>query len=132
MERRRLPGRLPVIAEAHNVAAQLVRVFTVAFAPDQMKAWFGGALPRFGSADDYRMLFEDHVARLDAALVSIDRRLESLRPPLSGDDDLLTYPITAEEQDLVEQRDLPEGALARLHFFLDAVETEWVVRYPGD
>ena len=124
--------RLLVIDEAHNLEAQLVRVFTVAFAPDQMKAWFGGALPRFGSADDYRILFEDHVARLDAALVSIDRRLESLRPPLLGDDDLLTYPLTTEEQELVEQRDLLEGALARLHFFLDAVETEWVVRYPGD
>src|SRR5204862_442791 len=67
--------RLLVIDEAHNLEAQLVRVFTVAFAPDQMKAWFGGALPRFGSADDYRILFEDHVARLDAALVSIDPRL---------------------------------------------------------
>jgi Rad3-related DNA helicase len=124
--------RLLVIDEAHNLEAQLVRVFTAAFAPDQMKLWFGGALPRFDSADEYRILFEDHVARLDAELGLIDRRLESLRPPLLGDDELLTYPLTAEEQELIEQRDLLESALARLHFFLDAEETEWVVRYPRD
>jgi ATP-dependent DNA helicase DinG len=124
--------RLLVIDEAHNLEAQLVRVFTVAFAPDQMKLWFGSALPRFASADDYRILFEDHVVRLDAELGLIGRRLEALRPPLLADDDWLTYPLSVEEQELIEQRDLLESALARLHFFLDAESTEWVVRYPGD
>jgi Rad3-related DNA helicase len=124
--------RLLVIDEAHNLEAQLVRVFTVAFPPDHMKSWFGAALPRFGSADEYRILFEDHVNRLDAELGLIDRRLESLRPPLLGAEDLLTYPLTAEEQALIEQRDTLESALARLHFFLDGSDTEWVVRYPGD
>jgi Rad3-related DNA helicase len=124
--------RLLVIDEAHNLEAQLVRVFTVTFAPEQMKAWFGGALPRLRSADEYRILFEDHVARLDAELDLIERRLESLRPPGLGEDALLTFPLTAEEQELLEQRDLLEGALARLRFFVDASDTEWVVRYPDD
>jgi len=33
--------RLLIVDEAHNLEAQLVRVFTVGFAPDEMKAWFG-------------------------------------------------------------------------------------------
>jgi Rad3-related DNA helicase len=123
--------KLLVIDEAHNLESQLVRVFTVSFSPDQMKLWFNGALPRLPSADEYRLLFEDHVVRLDAELGLIDRRLESLRPPLLAAD-LLTYPLTAEEQALLEQRDHLESALARLHFFVDAQDTEWVVRYPPD
>ncbi len=122
--------RVLIVDEAHNLEAQLVRVFTVGFAPDQMKAWFGAPLPRFASADDYRVLFEDHVTRLDAELTLIDQRLESLRPPGFGAEDLLTYPLTAEEQELLGQRDLLDAALARLHFFLDAADTEWIVRYP--
>jgi len=122
--------RLLVVDEAHTLEAQLVRVFTVSFAPDQMKAWFGAPLPRFASAGEYRILFEDHVGRLDAELTLIDARLESLRPPGLGDEDLLASPLTAEEQALLEQRDLLESALARLHFFLDADDTEWIVRYP--
>ena len=122
--------RLLIVDEAHNLEGQLVRVFTVSFAPDQMKGWFGAPLPRFASADEYRMLFEDHVTRLDAELALIDGRLDSLRPPGFGVDDLLTYPLTAEEQELLTQRDLLDGALARLRFFLDAADTEWIVRYP--
>ena len=122
--------RVLIVDEAHSLEAQLVRVFTVSFAPDQMKAWFGAALPRLASADDYRILFEEHVTRLDAELGLIDRRLESLRPPALGDQDLLTYPLTVEEQELLAQRDLLESALARLQFFLDAADTEWIVRYP--
>jgi len=122
--------RLLIVDEAHNLEAQLVRVFTVSFAPEQMKAWFGAPLPRFASADEYRVLFDEEVTRLDAELTLIDGRLESLRPPGFGVDDLLTYPLTAEEQELLAQRDLLDGALARLHFFLDAADTEWIVRYP--
>src|ERR1051326_6987776 len=91
--------RLLVIDEAHNLEAQLVRGFPVAFVPDQIKAWCGGPLPRFASADEYRILFEDHVQRLDAELGLIDARLESLRPPLLGPEDLLTYPLPAEAQE---------------------------------
>ena len=124
--------RVLVVDEAHNLEAQLVRVFTVAFAPDQMTEWFGGPLPRLGSADAYRILFEDHVSRLDMELALTDDRLASLRPPGLVDDDLLTYPLTAQEMALLGQRDLLESALARLHFFLDAEDTEWVVRYPTE
>jgi Rad3-related DNA helicase len=123
--------RLLVIDEAHGLEAQLVRVFTVGFGPDQMTAWFGGKLPRLGSADDYRFLFEEHVTRLDAELTLIDGRLDGLRPPGLADDDFMTHPLTAEEQGLLEQRDSLESALARIHFFLDADDTEWVVRYPA-
>jgi Rad3-related DNA helicase len=122
--------RVLVVDEAHNLEAQLVHVFTVAFATDQMKEWFGGPLPRLGDADEYRILFEDQVGRLDGELTLIDDRLASLRPPGLVDDDLLSYPLTAQEQALLLQRDLLESALARLHFFLDAEDTEWVVRYP--
>ena len=70
------------------------------------------------------------MGRLDGELTLIDDRLASLRPPGLVDDDLLSYPLTAQEQALLLQRDLLESALARLHFFLDAEDTEWVVRYP--
>jgi len=89
-------------------------------------------LPRLRSADEYRILFEDHVSRLDMELAAIDERLASLRPPGLVEDDLLTYPLTPQEQALLGQRDLLENALARLHFFLDAKDTEWVVRYPTE
>ena len=124
------PRRLLVVDEAHNLETQLVRVFTVAFAPDQMREWFGEPLPRLGSADEYRALFEDHVGGLDAQLLLIDERLASLRPPgLIDEDDVLSYPLSAAELALLGQRDLLESVLARLHFFLDAEDTEWVVRY---
>ena len=35
------PRRMLVVDEAHNLEAQLVRVFTVALAADQMREWFG-------------------------------------------------------------------------------------------
>lgn len=124
--------RVLVVDEAHNLEAQLVRVFTVAFAPDQMTEWFGGPLPRLGSADEYRVLFEDDVIRLDMELALIDDRLASLRPPGLVDDDLLSYPLTPQELALLGERDLLESALARLHFFLDAEDTGWVVRYPTE
>ena len=122
--------RVLIVDEAHNLEAQLVRVFTVSFAPDQMKAWFGGPLPRLASAEEYHLLLQDQVARLDAELSFTDGRLQRLRPPGASDEDGLSYPLTAEEYQLLEQHDLLESALARLHFFLDAGDTEWVVRYP--
>ena len=42
----------------------------------------------------------------------------------------LEMPPTREEQVLLEQRDVLETALARLTFFLDAGDREWIVRYP--
>lgn len=124
--------RLLVIDEAHNLEAQLVRVFTVSFTAEQMREWFGAPLPRLADADQYRELFEDQVSRLDAELAMIDDRLASLRPPGLHEDDVLTYPLTPHEIAILGQRDVLESALVRLHFFLDAAETEWVVRYPGE
>ena len=37
---------------------------------------------------------------------------------------------TGEELALLEQHDVMENALARLQVFLDAGDTEWIVRYP--
>ena len=124
--------RVLIVDEAHNLEAQLVRVFTAGFASDQMTSWFGAPLPRLASAEEYRVLFEDHVPRLDAERTRIDGRLGDLRLPGPGDESPLSFPLTAEELELLEQRDRLESALARLHFFLDAAETEWVVRYPAD
>ena len=125
--------RLLIVDEAHGLEAQLVRVFTAAFAPDQMKAWFGAPLPRLASADEYRALFEEHVPRLEEELTLIERRLADLRPPGLDEEMFLWSPLTAEEMALLEQRDRLEGALARLRFFVDADDTEWIVRYPeGD
>jgi ATP-dependent DNA helicase DinG len=122
--------RLLIVDEAHNLEGQLVGVFTVRFTHDEMRAWFGGPLPRLPLADDYRALLAGHVEQLEAQRVQIDRRLETLRPPELPAELFLEMPPTREEQDLLEQREQLEGALARLTFFLDADDREWIVRYP--
>jgi ATP-dependent DNA helicase DinG len=121
--------RLLIIDEAHNLESQLVGVFTTRFSHDEMRAWFGGPLPRLTVADDYRPILGGHVARLEASLEEIRRRLEALRPPELPADLFLEMPPTREEQDLLEQRDLLESALARITFFLEAGDREWIVRY---
>jgi len=81
-------------------------------------------------ADDYRPLLSGHVERLEAQRLQIDRRLEALRPPELPAELFLEIPPTREEQDLLEQREQLESALARVTFFLDAGDREWIVRYP--
>ena len=122
--------KLLFIDEAHNLESQLVGVFTVRFSHDEMRAWFGGPLPRLPSADDYRPLLAGHVERLQATLEEVHRRLEALRPPELPADLFLQAPPSREEQDLLDQRDLLESARARITFFLDAGDREWIVRYP--
>jgi ATP-dependent DNA helicase DinG len=122
--------RLLVIDEAHNLESQLVGVFTVRFSHDEMRAWFGRPLPRLALADEYRPMLAEHVARLEGRLAEIVRALEALRPPELPQDLFLGLPPTREEQDLLQQRDLLETALARVTFFLDAEDREWIVRYP--
>jgi Rad3-related DNA helicase len=122
--------RLLVIDEAHNLESQLVGVFTVRFSHDEMRAWFGRPLPRLPLADEYRPMLAEHVARLEGRLAEIARTLEALRPPELPQDLFLGLPPTREEQDLLEQRDLLETVLARVTFFLDAEDREWIVRYP--
>jgi Rad3-related DNA helicase len=122
--------KLLVIDEAHNLESQLVGVFTVRFSHDEMRAWFGRPLPRLTVADEYRPMLTEHVARLEGRLAEIARTLEALRPPELPDDLFLDLPPTREEQDLLEQRDQLETALARVTFFLDDEDREWIVRYP--
>ncbi|HEU4368886.1 MAG TPA: ATP-dependent DNA helicase [Methylomirabilota bacterium] len=122
--------KLLIIDEAHNLEGQLVGVFTVRFSHEEMRAWFGGPLPRLPLADDYRPLLAGHVERLEATLEEVHRRLEALRPPELPDDLFLQSPPSREEQDLLDQRDLLESARARITFFLDADDREWIVRYP--
>jgi len=122
--------RLLVIDEAHNLESQLVGVFTVRFTPEQMVTWFGARLPRLTSAEAYRELFGEHVARLEGERASIDRALDAMRPLLLTGDDFLTMPPTREEQILLAQRDGLDSALARLSVFMEAEAEEWVMRYP--
>jgi Rad3-related DNA helicase len=122
--------RLLIVDEAHNLESQLVGVFTVRFSHDEMRDWFGGPLPRLPAADDYRPLLADHVERLEAQRMLIERRLEGLRPPELSAELYLEMPPTRDEQDLLEQRDQLDSALARVTFFQESSEREWIVRYP--
>lgn len=124
--------RLLIVDEAHNLEAQLASVFTAGFSPEQMRAWFGAPLPRLASADDYRPLLAEHLERLEGRLEATGRELEALRPPESAADVFLRLPPSHDEQELLAQRDDLEAALARVHFFLDAGDSEWIVRYPPD
>jgi ATP-dependent DNA helicase DinG len=122
--------RLLIIDEAHNLESQLVGVFTARFSPDEMRTWFGGPLPRLALADDYRPILAGHVRRLEGSLEEVRLRLEALRPAEMPTDLFLEMPPTREEQHLLEQRDVLESALARITFFLEADDREWIVRYP--
>ena len=122
--------RLLIIDEAHNLESQLVGVFTARFSHDEMRAWFGGPLPRLPMADDYRPILAGHAQRLEGGLEEVRLRLEALRPTGEPADLVLEMPPTREEQDLQEQRDALESALARITFFLEAEDREWIVRYP--
>ena len=124
--------RLLIVDEAHNLETQLAGVYTVGFSPEQMRAWFGASLPRLAPADAYRPLLAEHLDRLEGRLEAIARELEALHPPAIADDVFLCVPPSRAEQELIEQRDDLEAALARVHFFLDAEAGEWIVRYPPD
>lgn len=122
--------RLLVIDEAHNLEAQLVNVYTVRFTAAEMKEWFGAPLPHLATADDYRDILGAHAERLESDLETIVRALELLRPPEVEPELFLEAPPSREEIALLERRDALEGALARLRFFVEGGEVEWVVRYP--
>jgi Rad3-related DNA helicase len=122
--------RLLVVDEAHNLEGQLVGVFTVRFSHEEMRDWFGRPLPRLALADDYRPLLAGHIGPLQARRAQIERRLEALRPPGQPAELFLEMPPTREEEDLLDQRAQLESALARVTFFLDAGDREWIARYP--
>ena len=124
--------RLLIIDEAHNLESQLVGVFTARFsarrdaelvrraaaATAASPTTIGRSSP--GTSGGWR-----------ASLEEVRTRLEAFRPPEVPADLVLEMPPTREEQDLLEQRDLLESALARITFFLEAEDREWIVRYPG-
>jgi ATP-dependent DNA helicase DinG len=124
--------KLLVIDEAHNLESQLVSVFTARFAHDEMREWFGAPLPRLAQADEYRPVLAEHVERLQHRRTEIVRALDATRPPALPEEVFLESPATREEHDLLEQRDQLDGALARLTFFLEAEDREWIVRYPTE
>jgi len=124
--------RLLIIDEAHNLEAQLVNVFTVAFPPGETMAWFGGPLPRLDTAEEYRSLMRDHLEGLESQLESLERSLEVLRPPGVDAETFLSMPPSRAEQELMAERESLEGALARVRFFVDAEEREWIVRFPPE
>jgi ATP-dependent DNA helicase DinG len=124
--------RLLVIDEAHNLEAQLVNVYTVRFTTAEMKEWFGAPLPYFPMADDYRDILGAHLERLAADLEAIVQALETIRPPDVEPELFLQMPPSREEIALLERRDALDGALARLRFFVDGGDAEWVVRYPPE
>ena len=124
--------KLLVIDEAHNLESQLVGVFTARFSHDEMREWFGRPLPRLSHADEYRPVLAEYVERLESRREEIVRTLDVVRPPALPDDVFLESPPTREEHDLLGQRDQLDAALARLTFFLDAEDREWVVRYPAE
>jgi len=102
----------------------------VSFSAEEMRTWFGSALPRLDTADDYRPLLMGHLDRLALQLDLVERALEAMAPPDGDDERFLRMPPSREEQELLAQRDHLAGALARLHFFVDAPDREWIVRYP--
>jgi ATP-dependent DNA helicase DinG len=124
--------RLLVVDEAHGLEGQLVNVFTVAFPPGESAAWFGGPLPRLDDAEDYRKLLSDHLERMEGQLESLDRALEGLRPAFVSPEHFLSMPPSRAEQELLAERETLETALARIRFFVDAEDREWVVRYPPE
>jgi Rad3-related DNA helicase len=124
--------KLLVIDEAHNLESQLVSVFTARFSYDEMREWFGRPLPRLAQADEYRPVLAEYAERLESRRQEIARALDVVRPPALPDEVFLEAPPTREEHDLLEQRDQLDSALARLNFFLDAEDREWIVRYPAE
>jgi ATP-dependent DNA helicase DinG len=124
--------RLLIIDEAHNLEAQLVSVFTVAFPPELAKAWFGGALPRLDTAEDYRSLMREHLERMEAQLETVTRALEIMRPAGVTAEAFLKMPPSRAEQELMAERESLETGLARVRFFVDAEDREWIVRYPAE
>jgi Rad3-related DNA helicase len=107
--------RLLIIDEAHGLEAQLVQVYTVAFPPAQTAVWLGGPLPRLDSAEAYRSLLRDHLERMEGQLELLDRALEA---------------PSRTEVELLAERETLAAALARVRFFVEAEDREWIVRFP--
>ena len=74
----------------------------------------------------------DHLDRLEGRLDTLGRELEALRPSGAAAESFLSMPPSREEQALMAEHEILEAALARIRFFVDAEDREWIVRYPPD
>src|SRR3989442_528203 len=87
---------------------------------------------RLDDAEDYRNLLGGHLERMEGQLESLDRALAGLRPAFVSPEHFLSMPPSRAEQELLAERETLEAALARIRFFVDAEDREWVVRYPPE
>ena len=110
-------GACSSIDEAHNLESQLVaRLHRRASRTTQMKAWFGAPAAAAAAADEYRPCSSEHVERLEGELRGrSSARWRACGRPGSPTTTFSRMPPTREEQELLEQRDLLETALARMH-----------------
>ncbi|MBI2217585.1 MAG: hypothetical protein HYU51_09840 [Candidatus Rokubacteria bacterium] len=120
--------RLLIVDEAHNLEAQLASVFTLAVPREQMVRWFGTPVPRYDTAEEYRALFAEQIAGLEAEIALVESDLEAVRVPTLPLEEFLRLPPSPHEAALLSARETLETALARLRFFVEAEEQEWVVR----
>jgi len=124
--------KLLIIDEAHHLEAQLVHVCTARFSYEEMKAWFGGPLPRLDDPAAYRELMLGHEDRLAAALDEIEFALATFAAADADDPTFLAAPPAPVEQALLDQCDSLSTALARIRAFAAGDAREWIVRYPDE
>src|SRR5256885_1355264 len=100
---------------------------------DQYEREFGAELALVKGRDNYVC------ERYPAAAVPTSRGAcrrprgpDVVHPPPRPAESSLEAPLTREGHDPPEQRAQLAGALARLPFFLDAEDREWIVRYPAE
>ena len=55
-----------------------------------------------------------------------------MRPADVPPETFLRMPPSRAEQELMAERESLETALARVRFFVDAEDREWIVRYPAE
>jgi Rad3-related DNA helicase len=65
-------------------------------------------------------------------LETVTRALEIMRPADVPPEAFLSMPPSRAEQELMAERESLETALARVRFFVDADDREWIARYPAE
>src|SRR5258705_6558621 len=74
----------------------------------------------------------DHLGRMEGQLETVTRALDIMRPADVPPETFLRMPPSRAEQELMAERESLETALARVRFFVDAEDREWIVRYPPE
>jgi len=69
---------------------------------------------------------------MEGQLETVTRALEIMRPADVPPETFLHMPPSRAEQELMAERESLETALARVRFFVDAEDREWIVRYPAE